>query len=210
MLGLAQLLLPGLAAQRVRSELAHYGVVHNVSISAFPAIELLWGHAQSASMSVGSIAMSLAQANKMLARARGVERIDVQAASGHVGPLTLHDLTWRKRGEHIEIGGELGEAELRAAFPGSTGFQLLASSSGAATMRVSGELFGVSAALDVQLVAEEGKLVAKPQGIPFGGLVKVTLLSMTHMYVQSVALASVPATGSADPSYRVSVAAQLR
>ena len=44
-LGLAQLLLPGLAAQRVRSEIGRYGVVHSVSVSAFPAIELLWGDA---------------------------------------------------------------------------------------------------------------------------------------------------------------------
>ena len=38
LLGLAQLLLPKLAAQRVRSELARYGVVRSVSVSAFPAV----------------------------------------------------------------------------------------------------------------------------------------------------------------------------
>ena len=64
LLGLAQLLLPKLAAQRVRSELARYGVVHSVSVSAFPAVELLWGHAQSANVSAGNIDMSPTEANR--------------------------------------------------------------------------------------------------------------------------------------------------
>lgn len=207
---LAQLLLPGIAARRVRDELARYGVVHSVSISAFPAIELLWGDAHSASMSAGSVTMSPAQANQLLARAQGVQRIDMHASSMHVGTLTLHNFTWTKRNRQIRIGGVLSEAQLREALPGSTGFELLSSRSGTATMRVSGSLFGVSAALDVQLEALEGKLVAQPQGVPFGGLVKVTLLSAPHLDVQSIALADTPGAAGADPSYRLSIAAQLR
>src|ERR1700727_2448384 len=72
-LGLAQLLLPKLAAQRVRSELAHYGVVRSISVSAFPAIELLWGHAQSATVSAGALDMSPAEANRLMGRARSVQ-----------------------------------------------------------------------------------------------------------------------------------------
>jgi hypothetical protein len=217
-LGLAQLLLPGLAAQRVRSQLGRYGTVRSASVSAFPAIELLWGSAQSATVSAGELSMDPAQASELLWKARGVQRIDMRAASMRVGSLALGDVSWRKRGSELYTQGSVTEAALRASLPGSTGFQLLGSAPGGVAMRVSGDLFGVAASVDVLLSAEEGKLVAQPQGIPFAGLVKVTLLSAPHMYVQSFDLAP-SASASADPagtaaggnpSYLVSIAALLR
>jgi len=54
-LGLTQLLLPGIVAQRMRDELGRYGVVKSATVSALPAIELLWGHAQSASVRPGGV-----------------------------------------------------------------------------------------------------------------------------------------------------------
>jgi hypothetical protein len=209
-LGLAQLLLPKLAAQRVRSELARYGVVHSVSVSAFPAVELLWGHAQSATVSAGDIDMSPAEANRLMGRARGVQRMDIHATSMHMGSLELNDVDLRKRADGIYIEGLLSEADLRAMLPGSTGVELLASGSGGATMRVKGNLFGVATALNVQLGAVEGKLVAQPQGSLFAGLVKVTLLSVPSIDVRSIAVADVPSTETADPAFRVSVTARLR
>ena len=53
-LGVAQLVLPGIAAQRIRSQLGRYGQVQSVSVSAFPAIELLWHHADSVSVRLSS------------------------------------------------------------------------------------------------------------------------------------------------------------
>jgi hypothetical protein len=210
---LVQLLLPRIAAQRMRSELARYGVVRSASISAFPAIELLWGEAQSATVSADNISMSPAQVNELLAKARGVQRIDMRATSVRVGSLTLHDATWRKRGDQLYMSGTLTEADLRASLPGSTGFELLGSDSEGVDMRVKGTLFGVASSVAVQLRAVEGKLVAQPQGIPFAGLVKVTLLSVPHMYVQSISLADSPSAGagtSEGPSYEATIAARLR
>ncbi len=208
-LGLAQLLLPRLAAQRVRSEISRYGVVHSASVSAFPAIELLWGDAQSATVSAASLDMTPAAANELLWKSRGVQRIDMHAESMRVGSFTLRDASWRKRGDQLSMGGQLTEADLRASLPGSTGFALLDSNSDGVTMRVSGSLFGLAASVDVQLSAVEGKLVAQPEGVPFAGLVKVTLLSAPHMYVQSFGLTESPSAGR-DPIYAVSIGAQLR
>jgi hypothetical protein len=207
---LAQLLLPGIAAQRVRSELARYGEVRSVAISAFPAIELLWGDAQSATMSAASLSMTPTQANELLARSRGVRRIDMRAASVRIGSFKLRDVAWRKRGNELYLNGTLTEADLRAALPGSTGFALLGSNSEGVEMRVSGSLFGVSTSLDVRLSAAEGKLVARPINVPFGGLVKITLLSESHLYVQSIALADSPSAAAGSPVYEASISARLR
>lgn len=207
--GLAQLVLPGLAAQRIRSELAPYGVVRSVSVSAFPAIELLWGRAQSANVSTGALDIDPAEIGALLWRARGVQRLDLHARSMRVGALTLNDVSSAKRGDQLYTSGVIGEAQLRQALPGSNSFQLLGSGPGGVEMRVGGSFFGLSTSLEVQLAAIDGKLLAMPRGIPLGGLVKVTLLSAPHLYVQSIALADVPPQG-ADPSYRMSITAQLR
>src|SRR5450755_588013 len=53
-LGVAQLVLPGIAAQRLRDQLARSGQVLSVHVSAFPAIELLWHHADSVVVRMGS------------------------------------------------------------------------------------------------------------------------------------------------------------
>lgn len=210
-LGLAQLLLPRLAAQRVRSQIGRYGVVHSASVSAFPAIELLWGDAQSATVSAANLDMTPAQANELLWKSRGVQRVDMHAESMRVGSFTLRDANWHKRGDQLAMSGQLSEADLRSSLPGSTGFALLGSNSDGVSMRVSGSLFGLAASVDVQLSAVEGKLVAQPKGIPFAGLVKVTLLSAPHMYVQSFRLAEAPLAGAgADPSYQVSIGARLQ
>jgi hypothetical protein len=42
-----QLVLPGIAAQRLRDQLARNGQVLSANVHAFPAIELLWHHAES-------------------------------------------------------------------------------------------------------------------------------------------------------------------
>ena len=210
-LGLAQLLLPALAAQRVRSQLGRYGTVRSASVSAFPAIELLWGSAQSATVRAGSLHMSSAQASELLWKARGVQRVDMSAERMRVGSFTLRDARWEKRGEALFAQGSVTGAELLASVPGSTGVQLLGSTPSGVQMRVSGTLFGVGASVDVLLSAREGKLVAQPQGIPFAGFAKLTLLSAPHVYVESFDLTSPASAGGAggDPSYLVSITAKL-
>jgi hypothetical protein len=222
-LGLAQLLLPGIAAQRMRDELGRYGEVHSATFSAFPAIELLWGSAQSATVSVGNLNMSSARASELLWQARGVQRIDMRAASMRVGSLTLHNVSWEKRGEALYTQGSIAQEALRDAIPGSTGVQLLGSTPAGVEMRISGSLFGVGASVDVLLRAEEGKLVAQPQGIPFAGFVKVTLVSAPHTYIQSFDLTNPLSAGNAgaappgageeadgDQGYLVKIWAKLR
>ena len=44
---LAQLFLPRIAASRISSRVGSYGKVSSVSVSALPAMELLWGDADS-------------------------------------------------------------------------------------------------------------------------------------------------------------------
>ncbi len=215
-LGLAQLLLPVLAAQRVRAQLGRYGDVKSASVSAFPAIELLWGHAQSATARVGSLTMSLAQASALLGEARGVDRLDVSAQSMRLESFALHRVSLAKRGSELHIEGALAESDLRAALPGSASVQPLGSVPGGVEVRVTGNLFGAATSLDALLSVEEGKLVAQPQGIPFAGALRLTLLSAPHLYLQGFTLTPLSSAAGAgggsagDPVYLVTLSAKLR
>src|SRR5271167_3644190 len=86
-LALAQVFLPRIAASRISSRLGRYGRVESVSVKAWPAVELLWGHADSATVRAGGLALSTAQTANLLWEARGFRDIDLTASSARVGRL---------------------------------------------------------------------------------------------------------------------------
>ena len=54
LVGVAQLVLPGVAEQRLRSSLARYGSVQRVHIESTPAIKLLWHRADRVEVAMAS------------------------------------------------------------------------------------------------------------------------------------------------------------
>jgi hypothetical protein len=207
-LGVAQLVLPSIAAKIARDQLAKYGAVKSVSVHAFPAIELLWGHAQSATVRAGDLRMGVSQFDGLLPRMRGIERIDTHADSFQLGPLKLHDVRSEKRGDELSVSGTLMQSDLQRALPAGVQVQLVQGTGGAVEVRVSGSLFGVGASVSALLGAQDGKLVAEPRGFPFAGLARITLFSDTHLYVQAVSLSSQPGAGG-DGGYVLALRAKL-
>lgn len=207
-LGLAQLLLPGIAAQRVRDELGRYGVVKSATVTALPAIELLLGRAQSATVSAENLDMSFSQAAGLLWKARGVQRIDMIAESMRLGSITMHGVRTEKRGTALYVQGSAGPADFSGAAPGGMEVQSLESVPGGVQARASGNLFGVRTSADALLSVQEGKLVAQPQGVPFAGLVTLTIFSTPHMAMQSFDVVRLSSPGS-DPRYLVKLWAKL-
>jgi hypothetical protein len=160
--------------------------------------------------------MSLSQAGALLWQARGVDRLDVRTRSLRLETFALHGVLMRKRGSALYVEGSLTQAALRAALPGSAAVQPLGSVSGGVEVRVTGSIFGATASVDVLLSAEDGRLVAEPQGIPFAGSLKLTLLSAPHVYLQSFTLSGPLPAGAAGsgtsggPTYLVRIWARLR
>lgn len=196
MLVAAQLLLPGLAAHTVRDRVGRYGQVLSAHVSAFPAIELLWGQAGSASLRTGSLRMTQTQASDLLWSARGVDSLDVSSASVVVEPLRLEDVSMQKRGHAVRMLGTLALADLRAALPAGVQVQVLGGGSeGELEVRIGGELFGVGASIVAVIAASEGKLVAQPRGLSLGGLTQVTLFSDPHLHVDTATFTPLPSDG---------------
>jgi LmeA-like phospholipid-binding len=202
---LAQVLLPRIAASRISSRVGRYGKVRSVSVSAWPALELLWGHADSVRVSASSLALSTAQLGGLLWEGRGASSLQVSADSVRLGTLTVSDASLAKHGSSLSAHALVSEADIKAALPPGFGVRLLRSESGEVEVQASGGLFGVGASVNAVAGASEGKLVAHPLGFLLEGL-RLTLFADPHVYVEGVG-ASV---ASEQPlTYRLTMSARL-
>jgi hypothetical protein len=205
-LALAQLLLPRIAAGVISSRIGRYGKVHSVSVSAWPAVKLLWGSVDSVRVRAGRLAMSPAQAAKLLWEGHTTASIDATAQSVQLGSLRLTDATLTKRGDALSAQASTSEMDVAAALPAGFGMRLLRSEGGEVEVQASGGLFGVGASVNAVAQASAGKLIAHPVGFLVEGL-RLTLFSDPHVYVEGVGASEQSAQ---PPSYRLSIDARLR
>jgi hypothetical protein len=188
---LAQLFLPGIAAQRLRDDLEKSGTVLEVKVSAFPAIKLLWHQADSVVVRMGSYRSGVGHLGSTLAGAGDAGTIDASAQQLEVGPLTLRNGTLRKRGSELTGAATVTEADLRSAVFFLDNVEPIASENGRLTLRGTASFLGLTATVDATVAAQNGALVVAPD-VPFGGIATLTLFSNPHVEVQSVSATTVP------------------
>jgi hypothetical protein len=206
---LAQVFLPGIAASRVRSRVGKYGTVRSVTVKAWPAVELLWGKAESVEVKAGSLSMSPAQTVKLLGEARGVRSMSLTAERVKEGPLRLQDASFQKHGNALAAQASTTRADVGAALGGGVEVQLLGSHDGQVEVSASGGLFGVKASVDAVAKPEEGKLVVHPLGFLLEGL-KLTLIDNPRVYVEGVGASAVAGPSGEVAGYRLTMKASLR
>ncbi len=206
LLTIAQIVLPRVAASRVSSRVGRYGSVESVTVKAWPAIELLWGHADSVRVKAGSLTIKPGQAAKLLSQARGVHSMDMSAEVVHVSSLRLTDAVLHKRGDALAAHARISAQDVQAALPAGFGVELLRSEAGRVEVRATGGLFGVGAAVNAAAEASQGKLIAHPLGFLVEGL-RLTLFSDPHVYVEGV---QASAQGQPPTSYLLGMTASLR
>ncbi len=190
-LGVAQLVLPAIAAQRIRSRLSAYGSVRSVRVDAFPAIELLWHHADAVHIALASYRSRTGEFGSLLADLGDVGSLDLTADQVDLGLLRLRNATLRKRGAGLSAAAAVNEADLRAAVPFLAGVVPVASPTGTLTLRGVVTVLGLTASATATVAARDGQLIVSPN-VPFGGLATLTLFADPRVTVQSVAAAAVP------------------
>jgi hypothetical protein len=191
LLGVAQLVLPGIAAQRIRSQLDRYGHVRSVSVGAFPAIELLWHHADSVTLDLDSFRSDEARLSGRLEQLHDVGTVHASVARATVGLLTLRDVRLVKHGSSLVATARVTDADLRRALPIVRSVTPVASVDGQLTLRGSADVFGQPVAVDFSVRASHGDLVITPDA-PFGGIATVTAFAEPDVRVTAVTAAAVP------------------
>jgi hypothetical protein len=169
----------------VRSELNQYGHVEHVSVSAFPAIELLWHQADRVTVAMTSYRSPTAQVQPLLKQSGDVGSLDVTAGQVQVGLLRLRDAALHKRGSVLTAAGRVTESDLRAAVPFLDNVVPVASNNGTLTLRGTASLLGVQAALDAVVAAQNGALVVAPD-IPLAGLAQIVVFDDPGVTVEAV------------------------
>jgi hypothetical protein len=202
---LAQLVLPGIAADRIRSRVAKYGTVLSASVSAFPAVELLWGHADSASVKAGTLHTTPHQTVKLLHDARNINTLTLDVNSVKQGPLQLHNVTLVKHGDAVVASASLAQAVVHTTLAGGLDLQPTTDGSGQLQVRVTGGLFGITASITANVIAQDGALVVQPAG-GLLSLARITLFSDPLVSLQSLTAAVDPRNSS---SYRLTLTGQL-
>ena len=187
----AQLALPGIAAQRLHDRLGKSGDVLSVQVHAFPAIKLLWHHADRVVIRIGRYQSAAGSLGSTLGDTSGVGSLDASATEFHAGLLTLRDASLRKRGNRLTGTGRVSEADLRAALPILSSVAPVASSGGQLTLRGTATVLGVSASVDANVRAQDGRLVVVPD-VPFGALATIAVFDDPHVEVDGVAASAAP------------------
>ncbi len=184
---LVQLIAPGIAEQRLRDRLGRSGQVRSVHVSAFPAVELLFGHADTVSVALDSVRTGPSSASGLVALTRATGSLDVVIARLAIGPLALTDVRLRKddRGE-LMARAHLAARDLAAAVPPGLSVAPVASGGGQLLLRGQISAFGLSASANAVLCARDGRLVLVPD-VPFGGLATVTVYGDPRVQVDGVA-----------------------
>lgn len=182
----AQLVLPGIAAQRLRDRLAKSGTVLSVKVEAFPAIELLWHHADHVVVRLGDYRSDVTHLGGTLAGAVDAGSVDASATALHSGVITLHNATLTKRAGELTGAAMISEADLRGSIPFLQSVVPVASNGDGLVLRGTASVLGLSVTAQAIVAAQGGNVVVAPD-VPFGALARITVFSNPHLYIQSIA-----------------------
>jgi hypothetical protein len=189
--GVAQLVLPGIAAHRIRSQLGRYGQVQSVSISAFPAVELLWRHADSVSVRMSSYHSDGSGLDGRLDQLANVGTLHADISRVTVGLLTVRDARLVKHGASLVATARVTDADLRGALPVLRTVTPVASARGQLILRGTADVLGAAISVDFSVrVSSAGAIVVAPD-VPFGAAATITAFSDPAVRVTSVSAAAV-------------------
>jgi pSer/pThr/pTyr-binding forkhead associated (FHA) protein len=187
--GVAQLVLPGVAEEKVRSDLSRYGPVRRVHIESTPAIQLLWHRADRVDVAMDSYRSepgghgSLAD---FLSRTRDTGKLDVSVGTLQTQLLTLHDVRLHKEGDTLVGQARLTQHDLSAALPTFLDLRPVSASEDGIVARVSASVLGHQIAARIRVLAEGGRVLVRPEGFPFGSLATITVFDDPRVYVESL------------------------
>ncbi|HEV2980103.1 MAG TPA: FHA domain-containing protein [Solirubrobacteraceae bacterium] len=188
--GVGQLVLPGVAEERLRSQLSRDGVVRRVQIEAVPAVKLLLHRADSV-----RVAMDSYRSNPMgphgsiadfLNRTRDTAKLNVSVATLRSKLVTLHNVRLRKSGNELIGQAELTQPDLSAALPSFLNLRPVSASAEGIVVAVTASVLGHRVTIDLDVRASGGRVVVRPQGLPFASLATITVFADPGIDVETL------------------------
>jgi FHA domain len=189
-IGVAQLALPGVAEQKLRSDLARYGVVRRVHIESSPAIQLLWHRADLVEVAMDSYRSKPSGQHGSLAdflsKTRDTAKLDVSVGILRSHLVTLHEVRLHKEGNVLVAQARLTQQDLSAALPSFLDLRPVSATENGIVARVSASVLGHRVTERIAVLADAGRVVVHPEGIPLASLARITVFGDPRIYVQSL------------------------
>src|SRR3954470_24366709 len=185
----AQIVLPGVATDSLRSDLGRYGPVRHVSLSSTPAVKLLLHRADKVDVAMDSYQSEPGGHGSVadfLSDTRKVGKLDVTVGILKAQIVTLHDGQLHKAGNDVAGGARLTQRELSDALPNFVGLRPLSATDNGIVLRASATVLGQRAAIRLRILADQGRVVVRPEGLPFGSLATITVFKDKRVYVESL------------------------
>jgi len=174
--------LPPLAESRVRDRLDTLGQVTDVRVSSMPAVKLLAGQVDEAVVRMSSATLDTASMDsELLTKAERVETLQARIDTLRAGPLDIDGVLLDKRGDLLDASARVDLDQIEQLLPGAD----LKVNHGDLVLEL-GRLpipIPLPGPLRLQISAEDGRVVANPEGAAAGLLPPQTLLDRPELDV---------------------------
>lgn len=178
-----QVLLPSLAEDRLRGELETMGSVSSVEVSATPAVKTLFGAVDSVRVVMSEATLDQGVDPEIVAKADEVDALDARVDRVRAGPVDLAGVRLAKQGERLDASGSLSVDQLEELVPGA---KVRVDRDGTILLDLSSEGSSLPFPVSFRLEAEDGAVVARPQGQMAGMLPAQPLLERPDLAVESL------------------------
>jgi len=190
---LAQFALPPLAERSLRGRLDDEAQVERIDVRAFPALKLLWRHADRVQVELGELRAGSGRIADLLDEVGGVSEVDARVRTLRTGPLTLHGARLRKDGDLVQGEAQVSDADVRAALPASFKVRPVRVEGTDLVIEGSIRVLGRSVGLRARLAVRDGGIVIQPEGVPLvGGFLTLTVFRDPRLRVDSVGARGTP------------------
>lgn len=179
----AQLVLPGVAERRARSELEQLGTVSDVEVDSFPALKLLLGGVDSLTARLDRTDSGAEELADAIAKADGIDEVRASARAVRVSGLALTDARLAKDGDRLRAQASLSEADLRSFLPPGIEVSRISSRGGELLLVGSFSAFGFELSGPAAVAPIDGAVVLTPLGVPLAGLASVTIFADDRVVV---------------------------
>lgn len=189
-LAICQLLLPSIATDRIRDSLSANGSGVHVSISAFPAVKLLVGRADSVVVRIDELHVAhrgRGGLHQLLDRASHADRLEASVGILWSHGLELRDLTLVKRGAELTLGAEVTRQAVQRALPSFLHLVGAPQPGGGLNLSVRARLLGKELTAHAEVLARDGVVEVTP-ALPLLDGLGLTLFSDPRVTVESLSI----------------------
>ncbi len=185
-----QLLLPGVAERKLRSDLEGHGSRVRVEVEAFPAVKLLFQRADRVTVDVSDYRSGGAGEGTslpdLLARTKATKKLDVHVRVLEDRLLRMQGVRLRKDGDALVAEVALRTADVDAALPARLRVTGDADRHGISVAGVT-SVFGQELRAQARIVVDDtGAIVLRPVGIALAEFLSVPIFSDNRIAVEAI------------------------